>query len=254
MRLARDKHSRTAIAENPIWYHTIELPGGVVTPGYVDWRKHARRILPADLSGLRALDVGTFDGFWAFEMESRGASVTAIDVERVETGDLPPITRERLRSEVVESGVVLGRGFQLAHRELESAVRRVTCDVMELTSEEISGPVDLVFIGAVLLHVRDPVGALERIREVLKPGGRLIALEPVSLRNTLLHPRTPMARFDTRRAPFNWWFPNGCALQEFVWAAGFEHPRHTRLFRPAAKPEMRSWYCALNSTVRDQGQ
>ena len=38
--------------------------------------------VPADLSGLRCLDVGTMDGFWAFEMERRGAaSVTAIDLD-----------------------------------------------------------------------------------------------------------------------------------------------------------------------------
>lgn len=64
--------ARAALAENPSWYHTIDLGGSVETPGYVDWRGYADRILPAELRGLRALDVGTYDGFWAFEMEKRG--------------------------------------------------------------------------------------------------------------------------------------------------------------------------------------
>src|SRR5438067_4479740 len=57
------------------WYHTIELPGGVITPGEYDTRVAARKVgLPADLDGNRCLDVGTHDGFWAFEMERRGAT------------------------------------------------------------------------------------------------------------------------------------------------------------------------------------
>ena len=36
------------------WYHTIELPGGVVTPGEYDTRVAARKVaLPAALDGLR---------------------------------------------------------------------------------------------------------------------------------------------------------------------------------------------------------
>ena len=52
---------------NPRWYHTIELAPGEVTPGLVDLRAVAPRVLPARIEG-RALDVGTYDGFWAFEM------------------------------------------------------------------------------------------------------------------------------------------------------------------------------------------
>src|SRR5207244_1994191 len=63
------------------WYHTLELAPGVLTPGWFDLRDLARDIPWPDLTGKRCLDVGTFDGFWAFEMERRGAAeVVAIDV------------------------------------------------------------------------------------------------------------------------------------------------------------------------------
>jgi tRNA (mo5U34)-methyltransferase len=63
------------------WYHTLELAPGVVTPGWFDTRAVVAQLpLPPSLDGKRCLDVGTFDGFWAFEMERRGGSVTAIDV------------------------------------------------------------------------------------------------------------------------------------------------------------------------------
>src|SRR5215212_12012394 len=89
----RIESARDAVAANPVWYHTIELAPGVITPGYVDMRPVAERLLPDDLSGKRALDIGTFDGFWAFEMERRGAEVTAIDVDDVQQYDWPPRMR-----------------------------------------------------------------------------------------------------------------------------------------------------------------
>jgi tRNA (mo5U34)-methyltransferase len=64
------------------WYHTLELAPGVETPGFFDLRPLLREFpLPPSLAGMRCLDVGTFDGFWAFAMERRGAAeVVAIDV------------------------------------------------------------------------------------------------------------------------------------------------------------------------------
>ena len=38
---------------------------------------------------MRALDVGTWDGFWAFEMERRGAEVTALDLDDERDLDWP---------------------------------------------------------------------------------------------------------------------------------------------------------------------
>ena len=49
------------------WYHVLELPGGVVTRGHFDCRPIVGKVpLPASLGGKRVLDVGTWDGFWAF--------------------------------------------------------------------------------------------------------------------------------------------------------------------------------------------
>ena len=77
------------------WYHTLELAPGVETPGWHDTRPIVSEIpFPASLEGKRCLDVGTFDGFWAFEMERRGAaSVTAIDIEDPEDLDWPASLR-----------------------------------------------------------------------------------------------------------------------------------------------------------------
>ena len=65
----------------PTWFHTIDLGGGVVTPGQKDTLTEVGIMrLPADLTGRTVLDIGAYDGFYSFEAERRGASrVVATD-------------------------------------------------------------------------------------------------------------------------------------------------------------------------------
>jgi SAM-dependent methyltransferase len=244
----RVQRAREALAANEHWYHTIDLAPGVASPGHVDWREAAARILPDDLSGRRALDVGTFDGFWAFEMEQRGAEVVAIDVEAIDGAEWPPLHRESLQRTAAEWDIELGRGFRLAHELRGSSVRRVVCNVYDLTPDAIGGPVDFAFLGALLLHLRDPVRALEHIRGALAPGGDFLAVECVSMRAQLVGLGMPIARFEPTYSQFNWWRPNVRGLISFVEAAGFHDvKRKGRLLRPPGKREMRTWYCALTA-------
>jgi SAM-dependent methyltransferase len=236
-----------AVAENSVWYHTLELPGGITTMGQIDLRKVAEKVLPRDLSGRRALDVGTFDGFWAFELERRGAEVVAIDIARVSDAELPPGKRDRLEEEARDLDVQMGRGFQIAADLLGSQATRVVCNVMDLTADAIGGPVDVVFMGALLVHLRDPAAALERVREALVPGGELCQLEAVSLRLSLMHPCRPVAHLQPLETPFNWWYPNRAALKALLRTAGFVDVRGLGLHRPPQRPPMGSWYQALRS-------
>jgi tRNA (mo5U34)-methyltransferase len=240
------EEARAAIARNPVWYHSIEVAPGVVTPGRMDLRAVARRVLPPDLRGLRALDVGTFDGFWAFELERRGArEVVALDLERVDAAEWPPLRREALAARAEEWEIELGRGFRIAAELLGSSVRRVERSVYELDADAVGGPVDLVFVGSMLLHLRDPVRGLERVHDVLVPGGRLIVQEPISLRDTLRAPRSPLASFQAHGTEFNWWYPNAAALRAWLEAARFEDVRRVGVDRPPSERAMRQWHLTL---------
>jgi SAM-dependent methyltransferase len=126
-------------------------------------------------------------------------------------------------------------------------VERIECPVQELTADRINGPVDFVFSGAILLHLRDMVGALERIHAVLRPGGRLLVLEPVAIRETILAPRRPVARFEPLVTTFNWWRPNLSALKAWLFAAGFVRIRQRGFHRPPARENMRQWHVALEA-------
>lgn len=71
---------RARIASVPHCYHRIEVRPGILTPGTNDSQTSLARLdLPVDCSGLSVLDIGTRDGFFAFELERRGARVLAVD-------------------------------------------------------------------------------------------------------------------------------------------------------------------------------
>ncbi|MFL5826940.1 MAG: hypothetical protein ACJ76V_10495, partial [Thermoleophilaceae bacterium] len=91
------------------WYHTMELAPGHVTPGFVDTRGIVESYgLPERMDGMRALDVGTWDGFWAFEMERRGAEVVALDLDDERELDWPPRRRPKVFPDHPR-----GQGFRL---------------------------------------------------------------------------------------------------------------------------------------------
>jgi len=206
------------VAAQEQWYHTLELAPGVVTPGWYDLRALPAQLpLPSRLDGLRCLDVGTFDGFWAFELERRGArEVVAVDLLDPLAWDWPagsaPDTVEAIGQR--KRG---GAGFELAAGALGSAVRREERSVYDLDPADL-GSFDLVYVGSLLLHLRDPVRAIERVRAVC--AGSALFVDAIDLPLTRLAPRTPLAGLDGRGRPW-WWLPNLAGLRRMVEAGGF---------------------------------
>ena len=209
-----------AQADALTWYHTIELAPGVVTKGQFDCRPAVPKLpIPASLAGKRCLDVGTCDGFWAFELEKRGADeVVGIDLADTSTRDriitsapLPPMLERAKRT------------FSLAHEALGSKVEWRDLSVYDLSPDKV-GMFDFVFIGSLLLHLRDPVLALTAVRSVTK--GVLLSHDQISPGLSLIAPGTPAARLQTRRN--DWWIPNRAARVAEVEAAGFVVEKHAR--------------------------
>jgi len=217
--------SPTAVPDLPAevagreWYHTLELAPGVLTPGWFDTRKVPARLpIPASLAGRRCLDVGTFDGFWAFEMERRGAAeVIALDVLDPHGWDWPAGS-DAAMVDALAARKRGGAGFALAQRALGSRVERIERSVYELDPER-DGSFDFVYLGSLLLHLRDPVRALEHVAAVC--GGELLVVDAIDLPMTLAHPRRPVAHLDGVGRPW-WWKPNIAGLVRLVEAGGFE--------------------------------
>jgi tRNA (mo5U34)-methyltransferase len=204
------------------WYHTLELPG-LTTRGIFDLRPCVPRYgLPESLAGKRVLEIGTWDGFWAFELERRGAAeVVAIDLDDERELDWPPRRRPATFPEGARGG-----GFEIASELLQSRVQRRVLSVYDATPEELGGRFDLVFCGSVLIHLRDQLLALERIAGLVEPGGLFISAEEYDR----LPGRT--ARFlGNREKAVVFWLPSRRAWRAMLSYAGFgeirEHSRFT---------------------------
>src|SRR5437660_10357912 len=77
-----------AIAQVRGWYHCIEVAPGLRTPGAFDLEPVVDRLPWPEVAGKRCLDVGTYDGFLAFELERRGArEVVAADISSPADGE-----------------------------------------------------------------------------------------------------------------------------------------------------------------------
>src|ERR1700720_544990 len=80
---------KALIATRNDWFHTIDFGHGLRSPGTCPWEHQQDFLryvgLPQRLDGKRVLDIGTYDGFFAFECERRGAEkVVAIDVHPID--------------------------------------------------------------------------------------------------------------------------------------------------------------------------
>jgi len=200
------------------WYHTIELAPGILTPGWFDLRALTHKLaFPESMAGMRCLDIGTFDGFWAFEMERRGAQeVIGLDILDPRAWDWPWGSDDAV-VEALEERKDAGRGFNIAREALGMSAMRLEGSVYEL-DPAVHGTFDFVYLGSLLLHLRDPIGALERVRSVCT--GQLLVLDQIHLPLSVTRPRQPAATLDGVGRPW-WWRVNLRGLARMVAAAGF---------------------------------
>jgi tRNA (mo5U34)-methyltransferase len=205
------------------WYHTLDLGQGVVTKGMFDIRESIRHYpLPEDLSGLRCLDVGTMDGFWAFELERRGAAeVVATDIEDPEALDWPASIRDQPK----ELDATKAERFELARQALGSKVERVGCSIYDLSTEQL-GSFDFVFCGDVLLHLKDPVSAVERIHSVCRDRALIVN----EIKRFRFQEWRALAELDGIDG-FDWWVTNLKGLERLVRAAGFSRVEAAKPFK-----------------------
>lgn len=211
------------------WYHTIELGGGLSTPGIFDHREVVPHYgIPEDLSGKRVLDVATFDGFWAFEFERRGArEVVALDLERLSQVDFPPQVRAAMRAQGLDQR--LGAGFDLARAALGSRVVRKIGSVYDLDSAEI-GAFDLVHVADLLLHLERPLEALRRVRSVTR--GEAMIVDSIDPRLDDPEGRH-LIRYLGGWWDVTWWLPSLDSLAQMVLDAGFADVRLHTLYNLA---------------------
>lgn len=166
LRIGAEPETASAVLDRvPLWFHTFSLnrAQGIYTHGVA--RDHRYRIpaLPASFEGLDVLDVGTFDGFYAFLAEARGARrVVAIDNEQY-------MEWVRTRFGVELEG---GEGFSAISSLLDSDVEYRYLDAFDL--DELDETFDLVVCFGILHRAENPLGLLKVLRRRVADGGRVL--------------------------------------------------------------------------------
>jgi len=212
---------------HPFWYHTIDIAPGVSTKGWFDLRPVVDEMPWPNVRGKRCLDVGTFDGYLAFELERRGAAeVVAVDLEDHLQWDWPPDHRDAsIQRDAAFSGPAKGAGFRLAAELMGSAVDWRPISVYDLDPAEI-GTFDVVVCGSLLLHLRDPLRALEAVRRVTS--GIFLSSEQIELWLTVFGRGRPLYTLNGSGGECQWFNFNAAGHRRLLYAAGFEVERASR--------------------------
>jgi hypothetical protein len=173
--------------EDAIFYHTIDLPGYGAIKGNWDLRGNVDDYLGhVDLRGKRLLDVGTATGFISFEAERRGAEVIAFDMGEKEPYDCVPYyhelivrtlggTRDFVVKQHEKDRVKMHNGFWFCYHALNSSVKVRYGSAYDIPRD--IGDIDVAFFGAILLHMRDPLTAIESASKLTRE--TIIVTEPM---------------------------------------------------------------------------
>ena len=135
----------------PFWWHTIRF-GDTITPGETAERTHVWKTMafPHSLTGKSVLDIGSWDGYYSFEAERRGADKVV----------------------AVEFDPSHARGFKVGKRIIGSDVDYFILDAHEVDCIRMN--FDVINWMGNYYHLRDPIPTLEKIYSKLRHGGLLI--------------------------------------------------------------------------------
>jgi len=125
------------LASRGLIYQNVKLPFGLSTGG-TDRADTARAFLPKDMKGKSIFDLGCMYGFFCFEAEEAGAErILGVDIEAVN------VETCRILADI--------RGSKAEFRQ------------MDIEIDPMPGQFDYVLCLNVLHHMRNPLGALEKL-------------------------------------------------------------------------------------------
>jgi len=191
------EEAQALVDKVPHWHHAFEIYPGLFTPGAYDPGFLLDKMrLPSDLHGMRVLDIGTSDGFFALQLARRGARVVAIDYrDKRENGYYVMENLNRVEIEYHKMNV-----YQLKDARL--------------------GQFDIILFLGILYHLPDMIRALHTVRQCC--GGTLF-IETHSENDFCAD--VPAARYYRGSTladdHTNFWAPNRLCVLEMLHDVGF---------------------------------
>jgi tRNA (mo5U34)-methyltransferase len=214
------------------WFHSVDLPQGVRTPGGRGWETRGRVFdIAGRVRGKRVLDLGAMEGGDSFHAEDCAASeVVACDVDNYYAYDLG---RNAAWDFVVEKHLEARAkgpehewaflnakrlGFELCRTLRGSSVTRVSGSVYDL-APETHGVFDVTYCFGLLYHLRHPLLALDRIASVTRG---CVLVNNQTLDDDALDRHCVRFFNDTWRGAYtNWFVPSRAAFLDMLSSAGF---------------------------------
>ncbi len=229
---SQSKRHEGADLSDLVWYHAFELPDGRVLPGAWDLRGHERDYLGGvDVAGKRVLELGPATGYLTFYMERMGAEVVSfeagfdvsIDVLPVKGRD-DPEGKLRVMQDTIDRN---HDAWWYLHRTLGSSATFVQGNIYDMPAD--LGTFDVTLVGAILLHLREPWGALSQAARLTTQ--TMIVTEP--LQDDLQPPESNIMRFSpsAEHHVTNWWSIYPGAVVSMLSRLGFgrtETTMHTQ--------------------------
>ncbi len=234
------KMARMTVEDRPAirWFHSFDLGNGDTIDGIKALdilQKEADIILGDHVAGKSVLDIGSWDGFFAFQAEQRGAA-------RVVASD-----------HFCWSGEGWGNrlGFDYVHARLNSQVESVDVDVSDLPAKGL-GQFDVVLFLGVFYHLKDPYVGLEAAAQMCSD--HLVIETVTALPREKLPAMRLFASGELGDDPTNFWAPNLPALELMLKSFGFKRiqfvpspvsPKHPLESHPLRRPSP----AAANRTI-----
>lgn len=191
------------------WHFKMDLGNGIVTPGIIDPKTILPKLqIPEDLTGWTVLDIGSFEGQYAFECERRGAArVVALDSDRW-------AWKPRISIHGKPRGKI---NFDLAKELSGSKVEDIIMDAEEISPEAI-GEFDLVLFLGIFYHMRHPLNVLEKVASVTK---NMLIVETHTTMNSTTAPVMEFYPGKFHGDNSNWWGPNKACVLSMLNDVGF---------------------------------
>jgi SAM-dependent methyltransferase len=225
---AQSKGREDADLGDLVWYHTVALPDGRVLPGAWDLRGHEPAYLGGvNVAGKRVLELGPATGYLTFYLERMGAEVVAFEAGfDVSIDVLPfrgreePEERRRVMQDTIDRN---HDAWWYLHRTLGSSATFVQGNIYDMPAD--LGTFDITVVGAILLHLREPWGALSQAAR--RTTETMIVTEP--LQDDENPPESNIMRFSPSAEHHltNWWSIYPGAVVSMLSRLGFAQTETT---------------------------
>ncbi len=215
------------------WYHQIPSADGSRLPGAWDLNGNESTYLGGvDVSGKRVFELGPATGHLTLWMEQQGAQIVAFEAGLDCHNDLIPYGREvtdEIRDSAMKFISTVQRSWWWTKVEHDLQAQVAYGTVYDLPDD--LGEFDVSVLGAVLLHLRDPFGAMMQVA----------ARTTETIVVTDLEPPRPWSDTEMRFNPVegdhsSWWTITPGAMRRMLSNVGFTDQtitRHVQWHRPS---------------------